>query len=536
MVSRSSKPLSKASNKPIPARIVIGITGHRKLENTPVLIDTIQTAIEKVRQMVPPLRNTPLSLTILSPLAEGADRLVVREVLKVPETSLEVVLPFEKRNYMQDFVTVESKAEFEELVSQAASIKILNSKDERAEVYEQVGRYIVDQCDVLVALWDGEEAAGRGGTQEIVQYARDTKCPLIWIHTKEPVQISIEPGRGLSTGPLYNLNDYNSERVNAFKFEKKLKKLLQVFLGYAQDAGFPSDLYHPVLEYILKYYARVDILALRYQHWHFRVESLLLIMAFAAVFIASFQSIFLPQYRIILVLEIALMLAVLIVVFISRRQRWHSKWIDYRFLAERLRSALFLALANIEVQTLKPPRHLSLSYSPEDWMINAFFSIWRRRPRPAEPEPHLFKSLESFILQAWIQDQIQYHKSTQKRHYQRYSRMNIASYVMFGLTILVTILLIANISPLENFFAFSATIFPAIAAGITAIRTQRDYLRNSMRSAEMARHLEEIRGKMITTGEHNDFLLLLKETEETMLHENEDWRVVVRFHTPEIPV
>jgi hypothetical protein len=36
--------------------------------------------------------------------------------------------------------------------------------------------------------------------------------------------------------------------------------------------------------------------------------------------------------------------------------------------------------------------------------------------------------------------------------------------------------------------------------------------------------------------DQNTFIDSMREAEETMLHENEDWRVVVRFHTPEITV
>src|SRR4030067_1734359 len=91
----------------IPARIVIGVTGHRNLDNQPAIANAIRSAIDSIRQMVPPLRHTPLLLCVLSPLAEGADRLVAREVLKVPEAVLEVVLPLEKDGYMADFGTEE---------------------------------------------------------------------------------------------------------------------------------------------------------------------------------------------------------------------------------------------------------------------------------------------------------------------------------------------------------------------------------------------------------------------------------------------
>ena len=109
---------------------------------------------------------------------------------------------------------------------------------------------------------------------------------------------------------------------------------------------------------------------------------------------------------------------------------------------------------------------------------------------------------------------------------------------MFGLTICAALLHVTNVGPelLETTFAFTAIIFPAVAASIAAIRTHRDYLRNSMRSAEMARHLRELKAKITLAPDYNSFLGLLREAEETMLHENEDWRVVVRFNMPVEPV
>jgi hypothetical protein len=201
-----SQSLPNLTRQAIPARIVIGVTGHRKLENSPLLTNSIHTAIEKAKQMVTPLQSIPPALTILSPLAEGADRLVVREVLKYPEAILEVVLPLEKNDYLRDFETIESKTEFEELISLAKSVKVLPPKNIRAEAYSQVGRYVVDQCEVLIALWNGNQASGQGGTQEIVDYARETNCPLIWINTEEQGKITFEPGRGLNTKTFYNLD------------------------------------------------------------------------------------------------------------------------------------------------------------------------------------------------------------------------------------------------------------------------------------------------------------------------------------------
>jgi len=173
--------------------------------------------------------------------AEGADRLVVREVLKYPEAILEVVLPLEKNDYLQDFETAESKAEFENLISLARSVRVLPSKNIRTEAYEQVGRYVVDQCEVLIALWNGKQASDRGGTQEIVDYARETKCPLVWINTEEQEKITFEPGHGIIDRAFHDLDEYNSERVNTTEFEKQLKKQCDFFIEKAERTKLPLD-------------------------------------------------------------------------------------------------------------------------------------------------------------------------------------------------------------------------------------------------------------------------------------------------------
>jgi hypothetical protein len=176
----------------IPVRVVIGVTGHRKLENQPALTEAIRSAIQNINEILPHISSTRVSLCVLSPLAEGADRLAVKEVLKVPDSTLEVVLPLDKNDYIQDFQSSQSKKEFGKLLAQASRVTTIPTKNDRNEAYEQVGHYVVDNCDVLIALWNGKPDAGQGGTEEIVKYARLVKCPLIWIHTDMPGTVTIE--------------------------------------------------------------------------------------------------------------------------------------------------------------------------------------------------------------------------------------------------------------------------------------------------------------------------------------------------------
>lgn len=527
-----------APEPPIPARIVIGVTGHREIENPAMLGAAVQTVLKNILRMAPALKNTPLLLSVLSPLAEGADRFIAREILKAPGTLLEAVLPLEKAIYIRDFEADASKKEFEELLALAKSIRVLPPKDSRMESYEQVGRYIVEQCDVLIAFWNGKPSRGRGGTQEIVQYARDNRCPLVWIDSDDCSQINYETGKGLDPRAYRELDDYNRKKINPGEYAARLERDIKFFAGHAESAGLSLGSVRPVIEYLMSRYVRADKFALYYQHLYYRSEVLVYSLALAAVIIAAFQVLFLPDMPLILISEIALMLAVLGLIWISRHRRWHEKWIDYRFLAERFRSALFMAVADVDVAVLRPPRHLSLAYSPKDWMVAAFSTVWRLKPKMPAFNPASLEKIKRFLTEAWIEDQIGYHEGKSKHYLSNHRRITVITYISFGLTIVIALLHVIGIGShhAETALALLAVILPAAASTTTALRSHRDYLRNSMRSAAMVGHLKELKDRMARAQNRGGFFELVKETEETMLHENEDWRVVVRFLTTEVPI
>jgi hypothetical protein len=123
----------------------------------------------------------PKRVTLLSPLAEGADRLAVKQWLRHPAVRLIALLPMPADDYMKDFGGQESQREFQDLLQQAEEVITLPPCVERDQAYLNAGRYIVEQCDVLLAVWNGKAARGVGGTGDIVQLARERGTPLVWI-------------------------------------------------------------------------------------------------------------------------------------------------------------------------------------------------------------------------------------------------------------------------------------------------------------------------------------------------------------------
>lgn len=168
--------------------ITIGVTGHRILTELEKIDAGIENALDHIENAFP-----NQSLAVMSQLAEGADRMVAQAVLARPGAKLIVPLPMPPADYETDFETAESLTEFRKLMSQASEVSELPPVESRNLSYEAAGIYVLDHCDVLITIWDGQGAQGQGGTGEIVSLARQRGLPIAWIHAGNRKPGTLEP-------------------------------------------------------------------------------------------------------------------------------------------------------------------------------------------------------------------------------------------------------------------------------------------------------------------------------------------------------
>jgi hypothetical protein len=169
--------------------LVIGTTGHRDLraQDVPLLEREVSAIIARLRKDY--LGGDDESPIILvSALAEGADRVVARAAL-ASGVKLIAPLPLPVDEYRRDFepgLAPNAVAEFDQLLSEASAAPVMSftagnsleavraDPDKRAEQYRAVGLFIVQHCDVLIALWDGNQSdMAAGGTGEVVTFKRE---------------------------------------------------------------------------------------------------------------------------------------------------------------------------------------------------------------------------------------------------------------------------------------------------------------------------------------------------------------------------
>jgi len=169
----------------------IGVSGHRELGNDQAAANAVDIVLKKIKESY---RDS--QIRVISPLAEGADRLVASRAIEIFSAQLIVPLPFGMSEYMTDFKSASSKTEFEDLMKLAVQVVQIPEEKTREAGYLAAGRYMLDHCDVLIALWDGRSARGIGGTGQIVAEARNQGKPMAWIQIERQESVpQSEPKR-----------------------------------------------------------------------------------------------------------------------------------------------------------------------------------------------------------------------------------------------------------------------------------------------------------------------------------------------------
>lgn len=103
----------------------------------------------------------------ITALARGSDQVFAEVCLDhgIPITAI-IPLP----NYDRCFEGA-ARANYHRLRDMASIIELRDEPDPQ-QAFLNAGLFVVDHCDLLIAVWDGQPATGSGGTADIVAYAR----------------------------------------------------------------------------------------------------------------------------------------------------------------------------------------------------------------------------------------------------------------------------------------------------------------------------------------------------------------------------
>ncbi len=158
----------------------VGFTGHRALPRPELIAPKLHEALQRIAA------HTQSPLAALSSAASGGDTLFVEEALArgLPWVLL---LPFPREHFLnaRDFTPVE-QARIAPLLDRAVQVHVERegqapgTEVERTEAFRSCSLRTVDDCDYLIAVWDGREGQP-GGTADTLAYARQQKRPVVLV-------------------------------------------------------------------------------------------------------------------------------------------------------------------------------------------------------------------------------------------------------------------------------------------------------------------------------------------------------------------
>jgi hypothetical protein len=527
----------------LPIRVRIGVTGHRRLDDPARVREEVRRRLGQIAAHFPASDVTDVVFTVLSALAEGADRIVAEETIAFfgPERAeLVAVLPLDPDDYAADFETPESKDAFHEALDGASHVIQTRWQGGRDEAYWQAGRAVVERCDVLIAVWDGRKAQGHGGTAEVIDYAVRREVPVLTVLVGDgaapPGEAPALPAPNWPPPSWRRLDEYNSldRRV------ARRRRAIEAEGGRPEegiaDPGVRA-LYERIATWSVPRYARAEVRARAYQRQYYLVVDLLFGLAALAVAAVAWQTSFHPDEPLWTLLETAALSLAVAGFWYGRHRHLHDAWIGYRSLAEAFRSAQFLALVGAgqdddgRIDPSRPPART------QQWFRRAFTEAWRRRPAGAG-EHHAVGALRDVLVAQWIDPQIRYHRRTAERAERRHHGVTVAVEALLGVAIVLSLFHAFGVAEEHRFLSellvFLAIALPGLSAALTGHREQRQYRLHAERSRRTSQQLEHLRDELLRAGDLVTLRRLAGEVQAMMVAENLDWYGVVELQELEV--
>jgi len=463
--------------------LTIGVTGHRDL-----LADEVPALIKIVRDFFLQLESDfpDLDLQLITPLAEGSDRLAADVALELG-IELIVPLPMPQADYEKDFSSAAAVGAFRDSLKKAQVIHLRTLPENNGQVvtaadrdrqYAQVGIFISNHSQVLLSLWDGKTSDAVGGTASVVNYhltavmqgfevaeespnlladnENDLAYHIVCSRDRpggrprkdlKPLQTMwITAHYGLETGDsmpleyqimLHRLEEYGRDWA---KYQPAIDRDGADLLESAPDLELPGG-----TRTIAGQHRIADWLAI---HFHKRISGGLIAIHGIAVLIGLIFIVYseFDGFDFLVNFFLLAFLAGFMLFKIGERREWHRKHLDYRALAEGLRVQFYWSLAGvIDVQSAEFAYDNFLQKQDVDlgWIRHVMRNVSLSRSRDKEPPP----GWVGWVIEQWIGDesrqtgQLSYYRHKELEKSARFRRTTYMARIALWVGFLIAILL-----------------------------------------------------------------------------------------------
>lgn len=487
--------MSTPATSQLPLYHLVGFTGHRQLADPTGTGKTIATSLAELR------RASSGEWIALSSAAAGADLIFVRTALDLG-LGWEAMLPLPLADFQRDF---EPKVwpEVVQLLAQAEHVEVVAEPGSREEAYLTGGFEIVNNCDVLLAVWDGLPARGKGGTAEVVAYARAMGRPIVIIN---PDSQSVRRENFASL----RLHDANLQFLNSV-------------------TGGPTDTAGNSRDRVAAFQIKVDSAATQSAPHFRRLITLTLWLHVLATGLATATLAFGWHWTPLPWGKLICLLGALGVALIVRHRHTQHHWTRCRLAAEITRSALAIwglpragrLFADFDWSGLEPLRR-SLDV------------LHRRAARETRPD---FDTFKQRYLAGRIDDQMAYFVRQEAKAIPQLTRLRTG----FGVCSILAIVFTTGYAMQHTFhwevpgwvtqlcFYFSPIMLPVLAAAFISLISINDLHRRVARYREMCIRLSTVKQEIAHSQTWAGLERAIAKTERVLLQEVFEWHSVTSF-------
>ncbi len=492
--------------------LTIGVTGHRDL-----LTDEIPALKENVREFFLQLRNSfpGLELQLINPLAEGGDRLVA-DVAQELGIELIVPLPMPQEEYERDFSSAASVESFRESIKNARVIHLrslpesaglMDATADRDRQYAQLGIFISNHSQVLLALWDGKPSTAPGGTASVVNYHLTAVMPGYAVAEESPNLLAdnendlvyhVVCSRGRPDGqPKDGLKPLQAAWITAhygLESGEQMPMEYRIMFNRLEDFGRDQARYQAEIDAEgvnllenspdLEYPAGTQVIAERHRvadwlaiHFQKRISLGLIAIHVIAVVIGLIFIVYSEFDGLDFLVNFFLLafLAGFAVYKVGERRQWHRKHLDYRALAEGLRVQFYWSLAGvIDLRSAEFAYDNFLQKQDVDlgWIRHVMRNVSLARSRDSMPSPEWV----DWVVEEWVGNeegrsgQLSYYQRKQMEKARRFKRTTNLGRVTLWVGILIALILAVAGTDMSDFHRHLLLVLMGILPLIAGIR------------------------------------------------------------------
>jgi SMODS and SLOG-associating 2TM effector domain 1 len=439
------------------------------------------------------------------------------ESYPAPDLSGETWLPRFAQRYWESFKTSGSKRKFR------AQFESLAASADPSNAARQAAEKAIQNCSVLIAIWHPVQGFGDDSAAPLIAFALRTGRTIYWVDPSNGHIRRYDNEDGFLDSIL-SADAYNGVQLDKQDIAAAEQAVREQLALHAFDAHIHPRAFGPLLENVLPQMARAELLAARMRHRYVMSGLAIYVLTTFAIAVGAVVSFFSlrPAWGL---LEVFAMVGSIAVVWFTEINNTLQRWIDYRFLAERLRATAYLFVAGVSCESPGAVR-------PSHWTLQVLH--WICGPQqPPLPDPNHLEAVKQFTLDGWVRAQrMWFQKRSQELKWNHAASMWLGSLLFLAAGAFAVFHATGKFASHEVVWEAFTIIAAATCLSVAGYRGFRVFRPISLEYAQMAEQLGQTAEDIENAHDVKTLTEVLTRAFDAFNFEHQNWRVLVHVHEP----